>query len=97
MNCQAIKTLEVALLQRHLLLEKCEKSVNEVKDEKTLNQLKSKPIDPKMYSKIGDFNLLLGNYAKGLSDIKTTFLLIYSYVYYMPFRQPFPLIRDTLH
>jgi len=55
----------VALLQRTLLLEKCEKNAIEVKDEKALNELKSKPIDPKTYCKIGHFNLLLGNYAKG--------------------------------
>lgn len=55
----------MALLQRHLLLEKSEKNTIEVKDEKALNELKSKPLDPKVYRKIGDFNLLLGNYAKG--------------------------------
>ncbi len=57
----------MALLQRTLLLEKSEKSAIEAKDEKAINELKSKPIDPKTYCKIGDLNLLLGNYAKGLT------------------------------
>ena len=56
----------MALLQRHLLLEKYEKNTIEVKDEKALNELKSKPLDPKIYCRIGDFNLLIGNYAKGI-------------------------------
>ena len=53
---KAIKNLEAALLQRTFL---SEKSQNE-KEETII-----KPIDPKIYCKLGHFNLLLGNYAKG--------------------------------
>ena len=56
----------MALLQRNVFIEKCEKNSNEAKDEKTFNELKTKPIDPKIYCRVGDFNLLLGNYSKGM-------------------------------
>ncbi|CAG2164826.1 unnamed protein product [Oppiella nova] len=72
---KAIKALEVSLLQRHLLLEKYEKNAMEAKDDKALNELKSAPIDPRIYCKIGDFNLLLGNHTKALSAFQRYFSL----------------------
>jgi tetratricopeptide (TPR) repeat protein len=108
---KAIKTLEVALLQRTLLLEKSEKSAIEAKDEKAINELKSKPIDPKTYCKIGDLNLLLGNYAKALSayqryfslnedhwkDVRFLFSLGLVYFYYNAYHWAIKSFRQVLY
>ena len=91
----------MSLLQRHLLLEKYEKNAMEAKDDKALNELKSKPIDPRIYCKIGDFNLLLGNYTKGLSKclnaIDGTEDSLYAYLYYVWCGQRCQHFRDTSH
>lgn len=52
---QAVKAYEIALLNRTLILQKHSKN----------STLASKPIHPTVYSRLGHYNLLLGNYAKG--------------------------------
>ncbi|KAJ6223820.1 hypothetical protein RDWZM_002365 [Blomia tropicalis] len=54
---------EVALLNRTLTLEKSDQnSCNQI-----ASNIKARNIDPKIYCRLGHYNLLLGNYSKALS------------------------------